>query len=163
MRRMALGTAAAVAVLLVAIFAWPTPVQSKDQNAPNGLASAKPPTPLPISQVVLFSSGVGYFHREGEVDGAARIDLSFPASDINDLLKSLVLQDLGGGRVSAVSYDSHDPIDKTLRSFALNLNNNPGFAQILNQARGEKIEVTIHDKQQKDAKPTKQTGIIVGM
>src|SRR5262245_61535487 len=30
---------------------------------------------LPISQVVLFSSGVGYFQREGEVEGAARVDL----------------------------------------------------------------------------------------
>ena len=54
---------------------------------------------LPIKQVVLFNSGVGYFQREGEVEGNARVDLSFPASDINDLLKSLVLQDLGGGKV----------------------------------------------------------------
>ena len=33
---------------------------------------------LPIGQVVLFSSGVGYFQREGTVDGDARVDLSFP-------------------------------------------------------------------------------------
>src|SRR5262249_49176380 len=32
---------------------------------------------LPIGQVVLYSSGVGYFQREGSVEGNARVDLSF--------------------------------------------------------------------------------------
>src|SRR5882672_2329056 len=105
------------------------------------LAARSAPT-LPISQVVLFSSGVGYFQREAEIEGNTRVDLTFPVSDINDLLKSMVLQDLGGGHVAAVSYESHDPIDKTLRSFAVNLNQNPSYGQILNQARGEKVEVT---------------------
>ena len=53
----------------------------------------------------------------------------------------MTLQDFDGGRVAAVSYDSHDPIDRTLSSFAINLNNNPTLAQILTQARGEKVEV----------------------
>ena len=127
----------------------------------NGGKAKAPDSPLPIRQVVLFNSGVGYFQREGEVSGDARIDLTFPISDINDLLKSLVLQDLGGGRISTVNYDSHDPIEKILRSFALDLNNNPTFGQILNQARGEKVELTRRDK--KDGPPTKVTGIIVGM
>ena len=55
---------------------------------------AQPPRPgsaeLPIARIVLFSSGVGYFQREGQVDGSARIDLHFHTHDINDLLKSLV-------------------------------------------------------------------------
>ena len=59
---------------------------------------------LPIGQVVLFSSGVGYFQREGTVEGNARVDLSFPVADINDLIKSMVLRDLDGGHVAAVSY-----------------------------------------------------------
>lgn len=115
---------------------------------------------LPLKQVVLFNSGVGYFQREGEVDGNAQVRLSFPVSEINDLLKSLVLQD-SKGQVGAVTYDSSDPIDKILRSFALDLTNNPTFGQILNQARGEKIEVTRAEK--KDGPSTKVTGIIVGM
>src|SRR5947209_7843377 len=106
MRRLSIIIVVAAGFLVAVLLGWPATSESQAQNAPNGLAPAKPPTPLPIGQVILFSSGVGYFQREGEVDGAAHIDLSFPASDINDLLKSLVLQDLGGGRVSAVSYDS---------------------------------------------------------
>jgi hypothetical protein len=115
---------------------------------------------LPISQVILFNSGVGYMQREGEVDGNARVQLSFAASDINDLLKSLVLQD-AKGQVGVVHYDSSDPIEKTLRSFALDLTSNPTFGQILNQARGEKVELTRSEK--KDALTSKISGVIVGL
>src|SRR5437879_5406311 len=63
-------------------------------------AQPKPGLPdLPITRLVLFSSGVGYSQRAGRVEGSARIDLHFPAGNINDLLKSLVLQDLDGGQV----------------------------------------------------------------
>src|SRR3712207_6334166 len=116
--------------------------------------------PLPIRQVILFNSGVGYFQREGEIDGNQRVAITFPVSDINDLLKSLVLQDTQG-HIGTVNYDSHEPIDKILRSFALDLNNNPTFGQILNQARGEKIEITRGEH--KGEKAGKVTGIIVGM
>jgi hypothetical protein len=100
-------------------------------------------TQLSIGQVVLFSSGVGYFQREGTVDDDARVDLSFPVADVNDLIKSMVLRDLDGGAVSAVSIDSSAPTERTLRSFAIDLTRNPSFADILNQARGEKVEVAL--------------------
>src|SRR5205807_1229805 len=132
MRRTILAAAVA-GVLTVAFLATRpgAPTVAQDAKPKNG-----PAPPLPITHVVLFNSGVGYFQREGQVEGDTRVDLAFPVGDINDLLKSLVLQDLGNGKVSAVSYDSQDPIDKILRSFALDLNNNPTFGQILNQARG---------------------------
>ena len=98
---------------------------------------------LPIGQVMLYSSGVGFFQREGSVEGDARVDLSFPVADINDLIKSMVLRDLDGGHVSAVSYDSNAPLDRTLKSFAIDMSRNPGLAEILNQARGERVEVAL--------------------
>ena len=127
----------------LAVHAWAPPSRPDDpEHAPG--------KNLPLSQVILFNSGVGYFQREGDVEGDARVDLTFPVSDVNDLLKSLVLQDLGDGKVSTVSYDSQEPVDKTLKSFALDLTNNPTLGQILNQARGEKIEVVL---QQNNAGP----------
>lgn len=108
------------------------------------ITDLKPAVTLPISQVILFNSGVGHFTRSGDIEGDARVDLSFPESDINDLIKSMTLVDKSKtGRVSSVTYDSRDPIDRTLRSFAINLNNNPSFAEILKQARGEAVEVTL--------------------
>src|SRR5437764_1045876 len=118
-------------------------------------------TQLPIGQVVLFSSGVGYFQREGEIHGNARVDLSFPVADINDLIKSMVLRDLDGGHISAVSYDSNAPVEKTLQSFAVNLSANPTFAQVLNQARGEKVEVVL--QQSNAAQPGTMTGAVMGV
>lgn len=122
--------------------------------------NAKGADTLPIKQVVLFNSGVGYFQREGEIDGDVRVQLSFPVGDINDLLKSLVLQD-AKGRIGTVNYDSSDPIDKILRSFALDLTSNPTFGQLLNQARGEKIDIVRSEK--KDGTTAKITGTIIGL
>jgi Domain of unknown function (DUF4139) len=76
--------------------------------------------------------------------------------DINDLLKSMVLEDQGGGHISAVNYDSQAPIEKTLRSFTINLTGSPSFAQILNQACGEKVEVS-------SAGPRTLSGVIMGV
>src|SRR6185503_2632337 len=111
--------------------------------APEAKQDLKPATTLPLTRVVLFNSGVGYFSRSGEVEGDARVDLTFQESDVNDLLKSMVLEDFNKGRVSAVSYDSREPIARTLSSFAINLNGNPTFAGILSQLRGERIEVAV--------------------
>ncbi len=138
------------------------PPKTKD-SPPDSVAPAPAETSvqLPIGQVVLFSSGVGYFQREGQVEGDARVDLSFPTQDINDLIKSMVLRDLDGGHVAAVSYDSNAPVEKTLQSFAVNLSANPTFGQILNQARGEKVEVVL--QQANASQPGTLTGAIVGV
>jgi hypothetical protein len=142
----------------------------KPSDTPAGAAPAEPAAAaaaqiagpqLPVTQAVLYSSGVGYFQREGTVENSARVDLTFPVQDINDLLKSMVLQDLGGGTISAVSYDSQAPIEKTLQSFAVNLTGNPGFGQLLSQARGEKVEVTL--QQGNAAQPGNVTGTVIGV
>jgi hypothetical protein len=108
-------------------------------------ASAADPQPaadaLPLKKVVLFTSGVGFFQHAGKVTDDATVEMKFAADDVNDLLKSMVLEDLGGGTVSTVSYASRDPITKTLGTFAVNLTDNPSMGQILARLRGEKIEV----------------------
>ena len=154
----ALGALAAAAVLF----------SQRGQSAPTQIdpgrdrpADLKPAVSLPISQVILFNSGVGHFTRSGEVEGDARVDLSFPEQDVNDLIKSMTLRDLSpNGRIAAVTYDSHDPIDRTLQSFAINLNNSPPLANILTQARGEQIEVTLVNT---STQPGNLTGKIMGV
>jgi hypothetical protein len=161
-RKWLLGALAGSAVLAAAAFAL---FPSRSPAGPEKPGSDDSPSlktaQLPIGQVVLFSSGVGYFQREGTVDGNARIDLSFPVADINDLLKSMVLRDLDGGHISTVSYDSNAPVERTLKSFAINLASNPSFGQILNQARGEKVEVVM--QQANATQPATMNGTIVGI
>ena len=139
----------------------PQPGGPKAATPIEGKGDVKPPTKLPITQVVLFNSGVGFFSRSGEVEGNARVDLTFPETDINDLLKSMTLQDLDKGRIDSVSYDSREPVARTLASFAVNLNNNPTMAQILGQARGERVEVSLPATA--GAQPVTVTGTIVSL
>jgi hypothetical protein len=163
MRRTLVAASVAGLVVLagLVILLRPGPSPAWGDKEAHQAAIVKPAAQLPIGNVILYSSGVGYFQREGKVVGNTRIDLSFPAQDINDLLKSMVLRDLGGGHISAVSYDSHDPVDKTLKSFAINLNNNPSFSAILNQARGEKVEAVL--QQSNATQPGTLTGVIMGV
>ncbi len=129
--------------------------------APNNAADLKPAIELPITRVVMYNSGVGYFARSGEVTDDARIDLSFREEDINDLLKSMTLEDFNGGRIAAVSYDSREPISRTLASFAVNLNGNPTFSNILTQLRGERVEVVLTPTAVNQ--PGKLNGVIIGI
>src|SRR5262249_50683982 len=73
----------------------------------------------------------------------------------------MVLEDFNGGRVAAGSYDSREPIPRTLASFAVNLNGNPTFAGIVSQMRGERVEVTISPGAANQ--PGKLNGVIVGV
>src|ERR1700736_2856727 len=90
-------------VLGAALWLRPSHVPAEPAAAESYAPAADKAAPaLPTTRVVLFSSGVAYFQRDGRIDGDARVDLSFPVRDVNDLLKSMVLQDLDGGQVSAV-------------------------------------------------------------
>jgi hypothetical protein len=142
---------------VVGLVVWRTSAGRADHSKP--AVAESPRRLLPLSSVVLFNTGVAYFQREGAVDGDTRIDLSFPLSDINDLLKSLVVED--GSKLAAVSYDGTEPAVQTLKSFAVDLTTNPTFGQILNQCRGERIEIS-----QDGAGvglPATMNGVIVGM
>jgi hypothetical protein len=137
--------------------------QPPDEIPVGNQANLKPTQKLPVTQVVLFNSGVGYFHRSGDVEGEARVDLQFSAADINDLIKSLIVHDAHGQTVP-LRYDSQEPIEKTLKSFAIDLSSNPSYGQILNQMRGQKVELTLQTNNPAlNGLPGVLTGTIVGM
>ncbi|MFA5043064.1 MAG: hypothetical protein WC381_04780 [Kiritimatiellia bacterium] len=108
-------------------------------GAPTGAGAPK--TELPLKQVVLFTSGVAYFERAAEISGTAEADLAFKTEQINDLIKSLVLIDEGGGHIAAVTYESRDPVDRTLKSFSVDLTDNPNLGNLLNRLRGVSVRV----------------------
>jgi len=109
-----------------------------DQKKPAEKAQAD----VPVKVVVLFSSGVGYFEHGGTVKGTTSTELRFKTNQINDILKSLLLQDMGGGKVTTVVYPSQDPIAKTLKSFQVDITGDPSLAELLAQLRGAKVKVS---------------------
>jgi hypothetical protein len=96
---------------------------------------------VPVKEVVLFSSGVGYFEHAGTVKGDGSTILRFKTDQINDILKSLLLEDLDGGKVGTVTYPSQAPLEKTLKSFQVDITANPPLADLLNQLRGARLTV----------------------
>ncbi|MCK5249425.1 MAG: hypothetical protein KAJ98_05630, partial [Spirochaetaceae bacterium] len=67
--------------------------------------------------------------------------MAFDAGDVDDLLKSLILQDYDGGFVESVTYRSKDPLNRILGSFSLNIADNPPLARLLDRARGERVRI----------------------
>ena len=124
------------------------------QAEPQPMADPTAAAALPLAKVVLYTSGVGFFQRDGYVDGQDQIALHFRVDDINDLLKSLVAQDFDGGQVTAVTYDAREPIARALKSFAIDLTADPGMGELLHQLRGQEIEV---------AAPNTVRGTILGV
>jgi hypothetical protein len=158
MKRYKLLCVAAAAALWVFAPSGAGRLAAQGQGEPAGAGSGGgrtvSTTEVPLTRVVLFSSGVGYFQRDGRVEGDSSLELAFRTGDVNDLLKSLIARDLDGGQVAAVSYASRDPVTRTLKSFAIDLTSNPGLADILTQARGEKAQVS---------GPERLIGTIVGV
>src|SRR5262249_20169053 len=91
---------------------------------------------------------------DGTVDGDSASELRFRTGQINDIIKSLVLQDFDGGTIQAVQYPSRDPIDKTLKSFGVDITGKPTLGQLLDQLRGVEVEI---------AAPTAAKGLILGV
>ncbi len=104
-------------------------------------AEPKSALSLPLKKVVMFNTGVAYFEHRGEVEGSAEIDMQFDVADVNDLLKSMVLEDTGGGKISTVSCDALAPITETLQTFTVDLTGEPTIGDLLRQIRGERVTV----------------------
>jgi len=96
---------------------------------------------LPIHRVVLYKNGVGYFEHEGRVTGNQELSIRFTTAQLNDVLKSLTVVDLGGGKVSGVRYNSIAPLSQRLSTLRLALDGNTDRASFLNALRGARVEV----------------------
>ncbi|MCL2601299.1 MAG: DUF4139 domain-containing protein [Treponema sp.] len=113
---------------------------------------------LPLRRVALFSSGIAYFQRAGIVapsasGGQAQVTLSFDASDVNDALQSLVINDPASASPQ-VRYAAENALWQILRGLKIDLSASPSVAEILNALRGAELEV---------AAPSPIRGRIVGV
>ena len=96
-------------------------------------------TALPITRVVLYKHGVGYFERQGSVDGDAVLSLVFKQAEVSDVLKSLTVLDLNGGHISSVSYDSTKPLQQLLAEVALSIPDQGSVVGLLPQIKGARV------------------------
>jgi hypothetical protein len=100
---------------------------------------------LPIRRVILYSNGVAYIERRGMVSGHAEVNLSFKQSQVDDVLKSMIVLDLGQGRIGAVSYNSSAPPSARIADIPFSVasaTQNSGLAGVLTQLQGARVVVT---------------------
>lgn len=114
--------------------------------APSTIQDARVPTAditekLPVRRVVLYKNGVGYFEHLGRVNGNQDVHIDFTSAQLNDVLKSLTVLDLSGGRIIGVDYNSEAPLARRLATLRLALGERPTQAEVLAALRGARIEV----------------------
>jgi hypothetical protein len=99
-----------------------------------------PAAELPVRTVVLYKHGVGYFERAGTLGPGESARLDFKAADMNDVLKSLTINDRGG-KVTGLRYDSSIPLDQKLSEFPFRINNGEPLSAVIDQLKGARIEM----------------------
>ncbi len=105
------------------------------------LPSAGLAADLPIREVVLYKSGVGYFERSGTLAAGVSAQLGFKASDMNDVLKSLTISGPNGAKITGLRYDSSEPLDQKLADFPFKIDGQASLALFLDQMRGARVEL----------------------
>jgi hypothetical protein len=98
---------------------------------------------LPVKQVVLYKHGVGYFERSGELAAGESARLDFKAAEMNDVLKSLTIEEKGGGKVTGLRYDSSEPLEQRLAEFPFKLGDAQPLSAVLDQLKGARVELKV--------------------
>ncbi|HEY6373543.1 MAG TPA: hypothetical protein VIX37_23405, partial [Candidatus Sulfotelmatobacter sp.] len=111
------------------------------QSSTSPASSADSAARLAVTRVILYKNGVGYFEHAGHVRGSQDVNVDFTTAQLNDVLKSLTVLDLGKGRITGVSYNSAAPLEKRLGSLRLPVGENPTTAQFLDALRGARVEI----------------------
>src|ERR1043166_3821454 len=172
-------------IFLIVVLVCSLSAHAQLRNARRGAAVISKPAAienseasvLPIRRVILYSNGVAYIERRGMVNGNAQINLSFKQSQVDDVLKSMVVLDLNQGKIGAVSYNSSAPIQSRMSEIPFSVNpvsgEGGGISAVLSQLQGAKVMVastkgtaigsilTVERKQIKTDKEKRTTSLLV--
>lgn len=119
--------------LMVACFA-----SACERPAPSMAAKS---AELPITKVVLYQNGVGYFEKRGMVDRHL-VELRVRPDQINDVLKSLSILDLAGGAAASVSLPVEKSGDRLAAELPPQVRNATGMVGLLAVLRGAEVTVS---------------------
>ena len=96
---------------------------------------------IPVRQIVLYKSGVGYFERSGDLKAGESACLDFKATDMNDVLKSLTVEDKSGAKITGLRYDSSEPLADKLADFPFHVDGQQSLSGFLDQVKGARVEM----------------------
>lgn len=96
---------------------------------------------LPVRSVVLYKSGVGFFQHVGQIRGDEAVRIDFNSGQLDDVLGSLTVLDLNGGRITGIGYNSEAPFSQRLSALGLPLEENMDLGKFLEALRGTRVEI----------------------
>lgn len=98
-------------------------------------------TKLPVRRVILYKTGVGYFEHLGRIQNDQSIRIDFTSGQLNDVLQSITILDLNGGRIAGVNYNSEAPLSQRLGTLRLPLEETTDISKFYGALRGARLEV----------------------
>lgn len=131
--------------LIACLVAAPVVAMAQAPSAPAPERPAAEPAAaqaLPVRRVILYKTGVGYFEHLGNVRNRQNITIRFTSAQLNDVLNSLTVLDLGKGQITGISYNSVAPLHQRLGALRLPLDESTSQAQMLGSLRGARVEVS---------------------
>lgn len=96
---------------------------------------------LPLTRVVLSTSGLAQFTHAGRVAGGGTIDLTVRLDQVDDILKSLTVFDALGA-VGPVSLPGREPLDQLFRDLPFDRNALESPPDLLNALVGSEVEIS---------------------
>ncbi len=110
---------------------------------------------VPLTKVTLYKHGIGYFERRGKVEAPGFVELQCGPSEIDDMLKSLLILKTTGGQISTVTYESAKSLDERLGEFGFDLKGSKNLSELIGQLKGTPVAIKLGGKE--------LSGRVVGM
>lgn len=112
-------------------------------------------TTLPIVRMTLYKHGVGFFERRAAFSGE-EVALAFRVQEMNDLLKSLTVIDLGGGQVLGIDYATPQTREEQLEGCTVRLDDRRSLHDLLVSLRGRRVQLQLDQEETLN-------GVLVGL
>ena len=148
-------TASAFAAIL-------TPWDASRRGA-NFLESEKTMPDLPIRRMLVYRHGVGYFERRGSITGA-ELRLTFPRAAMDDILKSLIVLDLGAGYVRGIDFETPEDREAQIKRGSIHLSDTRSLLDLLRDLRGRQVRLWIDPERRHEAQSEETVeGAVIGI
>jgi hypothetical protein len=95
--------------------------------------------------MLMYRHGVGYFERRGSVAGA-ELRLMFPRDAMDDILKSLIVLDLGEGQVLGIDVETPEDRAKQIERGSIHLSNTRSLLDLLRDLRGRRVRLSVESE-----------------
>lgn len=94
-----------------------------------------------IDRMTLSSGGVAEVHRVAEVEGDGTLRIDVPVAQVDDILKSLLVQD-PDGKVASVSLDGPAPVQEAFTQLPFSADVLGSMPELLKSLPGTRVRVT---------------------